>query len=271
MIVDEARELCFLHNPKCGGTSVRTELLRILKVKDKYRYQGFFHDKRDGVMHMENMAHLPFDKVQRILDVENYSFFGIVRDPYWRFVSAIREFESKHSGWYRRFNLPLIDFLWEMLTPESVWLPEFSWFKPQQAFFPPQQDWAIPCTIFQLEDPLLGDKLNAMLEPYCDERFKLPHLNAKAGSDWVSGLSEVDAARLSTLCQYLYTGDYRFCRDLGYVYEPPSAFQPLNHDSYMWKVRAIQTPKVQPSLVHPTPDGTTLFEQIQNTRPFVCN
>ena len=270
MIVDEGRKIVFLHNPKAGGTSIRTELLKRLGVPDTYRYQGFFRDPRDGAYHMENMSHLDFQSVARILSphrLSKYRFFGIVRDPLDRFLSAIREFEVKRHDWYTRFNLPLVDFLWEMLTPESVWLPEFPWFRPQAAFFP-SKAYAIEYAHYSLEDPNLESKISRFLFG-ADGQFELKHLNSMSSRAWYDALPEEDKHKILTMCEYLYSYDYDFCAHLGYLY-PRRQPQPLNHASYLWKVRAIQTPKINPILQQPPHDDSTLYEEILTTEPPKC-
>ena len=270
MIVDEGRKIVFLHNPKAGGTSIRTELLKRLDVPDTFRYQGFFRDRRDGAYHMENMSHLDFEKVAAYLSphrLGQYRFFGILRDPFARFLSAIKEFEVKRHDWYTRFGMSLVDFLWEMLTPESVWLPEFPWFRPQAAFFP--QGDSVPYTTFMLEDPHLEEKISRFLFD-APGSFQLSRLNAKGGDVWFESLPQQDQDRLVTLCQYLYTYDYEFCVRHNAHYKLLTPPVPLNHSSYLWKVRSIQTPKVNPHLEQPPHDDSTLYEEILTTEPPKC-
>ncbi len=90
MILSERREFIFLHNPKCGGTSVREALMQFDTTSNFFwmydKWNEFTIDK----------AHLPlfifrnkYPQYFRLM--RKYFTFMIVRDPYARTASAYDE------------------------------------------------------------------------------------------------------------------------------------------------------------------------------------
>jgi hypothetical protein len=264
MIVDPKTKVAFIHNPKAGGTSMRTALLKQLGCADTFRYQGWFQETAARTFHMHNMSHLEWDAFLRVMrsreteygKAEDYKFFGMVRNPLHRFCSSIREFEVKHHQWWTKFNMPLIDFLWEMLTPESIWLPEFSWFKPQMSYFPIDGS-DFKCTVVPV-DSLTQE--HALWEWLGIAPIKMQTLNQKGSDKWFSELPDTQKEKVSSMCASLYRSDHK---TLGYDLVPATLH---NMDSYMWKVRSIQGGKLGISTTPPAED-TNIFQQIVETTP----
>lgn len=290
MIVDPKRKIAFIHNPKAAGTSLRTVLLKELKVEDKFRFQGFFKNSRDNSMRMENMSHLDWHMFLRVLyemyDREeicspaDLTYFGIVRDPFRRFCSAIKEFEIKHHEWWTKFNMPLVDFLWEILTPESIWLPEFSWFKPQMSYFPTGRiTETYPVHIIGIEDL---NKENLVWAKLGLPPLEIPYLNGKSSEAWLDSLSVEHKNKVRAMCWRLYAQDYDFVSPYTAIDLEPTSIRQLmtdlqsmnNMGSYMWKVRSIQAHKADPQhfgFGPPINDDTQLFAQILSTVPYISN
>jgi hypothetical protein len=87
MILSERREFVFIHNPKCGGTSVREELMQFDTTSDFF---WMFDDLNGATI---DKAHLPlfilkkkYPEYFRLL--KKYFTFMFVRNPYARTVSA---------------------------------------------------------------------------------------------------------------------------------------------------------------------------------------
>ncbi len=280
MVVDPKRKIAFIHNPKAAGTSVRTALLNALQCEDVFRYQGFIYSHERQSMQMHNMSHLDWHTFQLVLrsdprkwgDPESYRYFGVVRDPYERLKSAVREFHVKHRHWIDRLNGgQTISFLLDMLTPESVWLPEFSWFKPQHVFFPKSGN-------FDLTVALLSRDHRSLQEVW-DANFDVPvefgHLNKKVTDEEDPALpfSRYEQ-ELRSLTRYLYADDYRLLANL---FDYPVDSTPVrfhNTASYMWAVRGIQTHKVDPETPVAKPYQCYhpyIASQIQETPPFILD
>jgi hypothetical protein len=91
MIIDDKHQVFFQHIPKCGGTSVRTQLQAV----DSYngQFYGLITHETLGSM---DLAHLPLYYFhacypEQFAKLETYQSFAIVRNPYARFVSATFE------------------------------------------------------------------------------------------------------------------------------------------------------------------------------------
>jgi hypothetical protein len=87
MILSDRREFVFIHNPKCGGTSVREELMQFDTTSDFF----WMYDDLNGAT--IDKAHLPlfifkkkYPEYFQLLD--KYFTFIFVRNPYARIVSG---------------------------------------------------------------------------------------------------------------------------------------------------------------------------------------
>ncbi|MEG3766270.1 sulfotransferase family 2 domain-containing protein [Alteromonas sp. 14N.309.X.WAT.G.H12] len=90
MIVSDEKEFVFIHNPKCGGTTVRDSL----KKFDTHAHWFWGQTKINGLT--VDKAHMPlsivknyFPEVYKVF--KNYFVFGIVRNPYKRVISSYNE------------------------------------------------------------------------------------------------------------------------------------------------------------------------------------
>ncbi len=129
MIISHKHRFVFLHNPKCGGTSVRDALAQYADV-DSFRFCGYADSA------VQDLSHLRVDQWTReVWDAyrEGYFFFGLVRDPIDRFMSAMSEFRHQHLE-HDRFDLETL--LPQLLTTNSIlydW--RFIHFSPQWSYF----------------------------------------------------------------------------------------------------------------------------------------
>ncbi len=90
MIISDIDKFIFIHNPKCGGTTVRRSLARFDSRNDYY----WMFLERYGVK--VDKAHLPIELLRIYFPnefslMEKYFVFGFVRDPIDRFVSSFNE------------------------------------------------------------------------------------------------------------------------------------------------------------------------------------
>jgi len=90
MIVSDSKRFIFIHNPKCGGTSVRMSLMQFETTANFFWMFDEFNNKKI------DKAHLPLfllrAKYPTYYDLlDRYFVFCFVRDPYSRTVSAFNE------------------------------------------------------------------------------------------------------------------------------------------------------------------------------------
>jgi hypothetical protein len=150
MIISNRHRFAFLHNPKAGGTSVRTLL-------DRYNDIGFglWGVDTDQTGIRVDRAHLGLEEFARFYpdlwrDVQGYDLFSLSRDPLPRFFSSVAEHSKHHGRIDSRFATPaqrravlfrMIDRLEALGTAEAV-LPDYelTHFRPQWIYwgFPDQ-------------------------------------------------------------------------------------------------------------------------------------
>lgn len=88
MIIDDEHRVAFVHIPKCGGTSVRRQLIGLDSC------QRFFYGRREhDVLGSLDYCHIPLPFLAAHFPAEfdrvaAYRAFALVRDPHTRFVSA---------------------------------------------------------------------------------------------------------------------------------------------------------------------------------------
>lgn len=90
MIVSTRKRFIFIHNPKCGGTSVR----RALRAFDTTGDFFWLYDEKDGKT--IDKAHLPLSILRDEYPdyfalFDDYFSFMFVRNPYSRIISAFNE------------------------------------------------------------------------------------------------------------------------------------------------------------------------------------
>jgi hypothetical protein len=95
MIVSDSHRFIFLHNPKCGGTSIR-------HVLSKYdSFNNSFWRKTDERLPRHDLAHMEAAYIKDFFPeiwekTSTYFVFGFTREPLSRFLSGFNETHKKH-------------------------------------------------------------------------------------------------------------------------------------------------------------------------------
>lgn len=95
MIVSDSHRFIFLHNPKCGGTSIRHVLSRYDSLNN-----GFWR-KTDERLPRHDLAHMEAAYIKDFFPeiwekIGTYFVFGFTREPLSRFLSGFNETHKKH-------------------------------------------------------------------------------------------------------------------------------------------------------------------------------
>ncbi|MEP5760229.1 MAG: hypothetical protein ABJ327_13150 [Litoreibacter sp.] len=103
MILSDAHQMAFLHNPKVGGTSIRAT---IEHLHDGDTIFWSTDSERDGPP--LDRAHLGLDEIaDHYPDIwsrmQGYRLFSLYRDPFGRFFSSLAEFSKLHGDVDTRF------------------------------------------------------------------------------------------------------------------------------------------------------------------------
>jgi hypothetical protein len=145
MIISHRHRFAVFHNPKAGGTSVRTLL-------EQFNDIGFglwgVDTGQTGIR--VDRAHLGVAEFARLYpdlwrDVQGYDLFSLSRDPLPRFFSSVAEYTKHHGRIDSRFATPaqrkavlfrMIDRLEGLGTAEAV-LPDYelTHFRPQWIYW----------------------------------------------------------------------------------------------------------------------------------------
>ena len=95
MIYLPSQRAVFIHNPKCAGTSMVMALEHLFEDAKKYWGRAYLpaHDT------VRDLAHIKVSELHAFLTPDQpVDFtFGVVRDPYTRFVSSLKHFRT-YSG-----------------------------------------------------------------------------------------------------------------------------------------------------------------------------
>lgn len=99
MILNHDHRTCFVHIPKCGGSSIRNRIARYDQEDRRFFYRIDVHPVlgriQYGHLTMPVLAaHFP-DTFQKIREYDSYA---VVRDPLLRFQSAIAEYCRAFQG-----------------------------------------------------------------------------------------------------------------------------------------------------------------------------
>ena len=94
MIVDKERKVIFLHNPKCGGTFLRDIYIEKYGETEGTKWWGSFTPEYNT-----DLGHITYNDLSRFIpDWREYRIVVMVRNPYHRFYSAIKEVKSRLIG-----------------------------------------------------------------------------------------------------------------------------------------------------------------------------
>lgn len=101
MIINDSHKFCFVHIPKCGGTSIRD-------ILEDFDDLGGMHSSRveeHESLGLLDYVHIPIQTLEQYFPslyakVENYYSIAILRDPYKRFASSVTQrlkmYHKKH-------------------------------------------------------------------------------------------------------------------------------------------------------------------------------
>ncbi|WP_289004851.1 sulfotransferase family 2 domain-containing protein [uncultured Parabacteroides sp.] len=91
MIVDEKHKVIYLHNPKCGGTFLRDLYIEKYGNTEATKWWQYYTHK-----YGTDLGHVTYNDLPRfILEREEYRITVMVRNPYNRFYSAVKEFSQQ--------------------------------------------------------------------------------------------------------------------------------------------------------------------------------
>ncbi|MEY8612492.1 hypothetical protein AALM74_25330 [Parabacteroides segnis] len=105
MIVDKTRKVIFLHNPKSGGTFLRNI------YKEKYGESEATvwwnpYTRKNGT----DLGHISYNDLPRFVPGwEEYRLLVMIRNPYNRFYSSVKELKGQHyypARKYKLFSVP---------------------------------------------------------------------------------------------------------------------------------------------------------------------
>lgn len=95
MIYLPSQRAVFIHNPKCAGTSLVYALERMFEGSFQKFWGRSYLPTQDTIC---DLAHIKVGELPTFLPQQPIDFtFGVVRDPYSRFVSAFKHFRA-YSG-----------------------------------------------------------------------------------------------------------------------------------------------------------------------------
>ncbi|WP_102408568.1 sulfotransferase family 2 domain-containing protein [Parabacteroides bouchesdurhonensis] len=87
MIVDEKRKVLYLHNPKTGGTFLRNTYINQYGETDATKWWGVYEETYNT-----DLGHITYKAIPRFIpDWKDYRIYVMVRNPYNRFVSSLKE------------------------------------------------------------------------------------------------------------------------------------------------------------------------------------
>lgn len=87
MIVDKERKVIYLHNPKCGGTFLRNIYIEKYGKNEATKWWKHFSSEYNT-----DLGHITYDDLSRFIpDWKEYRIVVMVRNPYHRFYSAVKE------------------------------------------------------------------------------------------------------------------------------------------------------------------------------------
>lgn len=152
MLVSHKHKFVFIHNPKVGGTTLNDALTKYCE-QNAYRGRGLVGNEVVDLCHYR-VDQWPEEIVKAYLD--GYYFFGVVRNPYEKTLSAMSEHIHQHKSMIPFLpdtgELDTDNYYDQALSYNSIrhdW--RYVHFCPQHEYFSIQGEY-IKCDVFKLED-----------------------------------------------------------------------------------------------------------------------
>ena len=104
MIVDKKRKVIYLHNPKCGGTFLRDLYIEKYGNTEATKWWKLYTCK-----YGTDLGHITYDDLPSFVpEWEEYRIVVMIRNPYNRFYSAVKELTQKLKSciggrWYKKY------------------------------------------------------------------------------------------------------------------------------------------------------------------------
>lgn len=123
MIVDKERKVIYLHNPKCGGTFLRDLYIEKYGTSEATKWwKGYTRN------YGTDLGHITYSDLPRFVhEWEEYRIVVMVRNPYNRFYSAVKETMMQYvrnpvivSIYGFRVNIPYYIFYGEYLEGNKI-------------------------------------------------------------------------------------------------------------------------------------------------------
>jgi len=98
MIINDSKKVCFVHIPKCAGTSIRSLIQEFDDLNGAHTGRVEVHDE----LGLLDYVHIPLPVLSEHFPelyskVKSYYSFAIIRDPYQRFASSIAQRLKKYG------------------------------------------------------------------------------------------------------------------------------------------------------------------------------
>jgi len=99
MIISDKYRFCFVHIPKCAGTSVRRSIEAFDDTKGAFTKRVEEHE----ILGLLDYVHIPLSVLERYFPLEyrkvrDYTSFAVVRDPFARFPSSLAQRIKMYKG-----------------------------------------------------------------------------------------------------------------------------------------------------------------------------
>lgn len=166
MVIDESSKVIFLHNPKCGGTFFRNSYLNCHGSDKAHDYWKLY----DEIVHTD-LGHINLRNLPRFVpDFMDYKIITFVRNPYNRFVSALKTAaelvpDISEIGRKCQWNIEdICNYISTLNYREQDFLlrnPCIPWLNPQSYFIAPHvitlqfesyNDWNFLLNVFRITD-----------------------------------------------------------------------------------------------------------------------
>ena len=163
MLLSDKHRVLFIHNPKAGGSAIRTALSPLAEQPSMFWHQGYL-EAEDRVV---DLAHLELSELPNFgVDYRNYSILFVSRDPIERFLSGVDEHIRQHERVIEDLN----EFISREMTVGNLYYDwKYVHLRPQYRFLRVGKGVNLPANLVVLRHselavawPLVSQKLRAV-------------------------------------------------------------------------------------------------------------
>ena len=211
MPVNEKNKLLYIHIPKCAGTYIEN----LFKLKSNILYSNT--NIKPYIRTYQHYTMNMIIQTNRLKNVDTYTIFTTVRNPYYRFLSAYEQYPTRCNAEFKKMinNMSYVEFakyLLDKINKEGV---DFFQYGAYHQFQPMVQyiknDKNIEVQTIKIDEPNFENELQTLCKKY-HVSYSNTRMNSNKTPDTYNYYDEIldKTPMLKKYIQEIYKDDFTY-------------------------------------------------------------